>query len=68
MQQVEGMEGLRKKTIYLEKLEDIEKKIKSLTTNMTAGGMRFFLLHLLYEIQCTNENFTDVETLVSEKK
>ena len=62
------MEGLRKKTIYLEKLEDIEKKIKSLTTNMTAGGLRFFLLHLLYEIQRTHEFFSDVEALVVEKK
>ena len=62
------MEGLRKKTIYLEKLEDIEKKIKSLTTNMTAGGMRFFLLYLLYEIQRTHEFFSDVEALVIEKK
>lgn len=63
------MEGLcKKKTIYLETLEDIEKKIKSLTTNMTAGGMRFFLLHLLYEIQRTHEFFSDVEALVVEKK
>ena len=63
------MEGLRKKkTVYLEKLEDIENKVKSLSTNMTAGGVRFFLLYLLYEVQRTNEFFTDVEALVNEKK
>lgn len=69
MQQEKGMEGLRKKkTVYLETLEAIERKVNNLTSNMTAGGIRFFLLSLLYEVQRTNEFFTDVEALVNEKK
>ena len=62
------MEGLQnKKTEYLVRLENIENKIKSLTNNMSAGGMRFFLLHLLYELHRTIEFFANVEKQVDEK-
>lgn len=55
-----------KKTVYLKKLEDAERKIKSFTADMTTEGMRFYLLFLLHEIKRTNEFFIDVETLVNQ--
>ena len=62
------MEGLKqKKTVYLEALENLESKIKDLNTDLTPGGMKFFLLYLLYETQQVCEFFVDVEKKVSEK-
>lgn len=67
-QQAIGMEGLKqKKTVYLEALENLESKIKDLNSGLTAGGMKFFLLYLLYETRKVCEFFADVEKKVSEK-
>ena len=62
------MEGLKiKKTVYLETLENLESKIKDLNSGLTPGGMKFFLLYLLYETQKVYEFFAGVEKRVCEK-
>lgn len=62
------MEGLRKKkTKYLEKLEEIESKLTALNPNKNTGGMKFFLLYLLYETQEACKYFAEVENQLDEK-
>lgn len=63
------MEGSnKKKTVYLTTLENLEEKIKNLSNKMSAGGMRFLLLHLVYETQQTCIFFANIETSVNKKE
>lgn len=62
------MEGLHKKTVYLEMLEKLENNNKQLSTDISAGGLKFLLLHLLYEMQHVNAFFADVESTVQRKE
>lgn len=63
------MEKLGKtKTKYLEKLEFLKEKFEHFSIDLSAGGKKFFLLYLLYEVQRTHEFFMEVEKLVDEKK
>lgn len=65
MQQVEGMEGLRKKTIYLETLENLFHELTQ-ARSISSGGRKLILLGLLYDVHRVHQFFLQIENNLSE--
>ena len=65
MQQVEGMEGLRKKTIYLETLENLFHELTQ-ARSISSGGRKLILLGLLYDVHRVHQFFEQIENNLSE--
>ena len=65
MQQVEGMEGLRKKTIYLETLENLFHELTQ-ARSISSSGRKLILLGLLYDVHRVHQFFLQIENNLSE--
>ena len=66
MQQVIGMEGLRKKkTIYLETLENLFQELTQ-ARSISSGGRKLILLGLLYDVHRVHQFFKQIENNLSE--